>query len=186
MKRENLKSLLVFVLLVAVGVGCRRLIDVYNFWPTTAVALFAGYFFRSRLLGIFTAFTALTISNLTEPSYGNYWTAISVYGCLAFSVWLGSHLGKKPTPAKLCLASLGSSTVFFIVTNFACWAGPKMFDHTWEGLVECYTVAIPFFRNTIGGDLFYTAAIFGAYALAVELDFDFFPRRMQLIPIRKR
>ncbi len=185
MKRENLKSLLVFVLLVAVGVGCRRLISAHNFWPNTAVALFAGFFFRSRLLALFTALTALTISNLAEPSYAGQWTAISVYGCLAVSVLLGSRLGKSPTPLRLCATSLAASLMFFVVTNFACWADGKLYARTWPELLECYAAGVPFFRNTIGGDLFYTAALFATYALALQLYRDFYPRRMQPIPVRK-
>jgi hypothetical protein len=38
-----------------------------------------------------------------------------------------------------------------------------MYAPTWAGLVECYVLAIPFFRNTVGGDLFFVAVMFGAY-----------------------
>jgi hypothetical protein len=32
-------------------------------------------------------------------------------------------------------------------------------------MMESYTMAIPFFQNTLMGDLFYTSALFGAYYL---------------------
>ncbi len=192
MKREHLKSLLVVVLLVAVGVGCRRMIPVHNFWPTTAVALFAGFFFRSRMVALLTTFVALSLSNLVEPAYDDNWTCCAVYGCLAFSVWLGSlldngKLGSGPSPVRLLSASLGCSLLFYVVTNFACWIGGHgMYEHTWSDLMECYNVAIPFFRNTIYGDLFYTAAIFGTYALLTGVELEFPPRRLQPIPVRKK
>jgi len=60
-------------------------------------------------------------------------------------------------------AALASSSVFFIATNFAVWAFSPMYAKTFEGLVLCYTMAIPFFQNTITGDLIWSGAIFGTY-----------------------
>ena len=39
----------------------------------------------------------------------------------------------------------------------------SMYAPTWSGLVECYVLAIPFFRNTVAGDLFFVAVMFAAY-----------------------
>jgi hypothetical protein len=58
-----------------------------------------------------------------------------------------------------------SSILFFIVTNFGVWltGGGWFYPKTWQGLMECYTLAIPFFRNTVAGDLVYTGALFGLF-----------------------
>jgi hypothetical protein len=40
-----------------------------------------------------------------------------------------------------------------------------MYPRSFSGLMECYLLAIPFFRNTILGDLFYTGVFFGSYEL---------------------
>jgi hypothetical protein len=53
--------------------------------------------------------------------------------------------------------------VFFLATNFAVWAFSPMYEKTLEGLVLCYTMAIPFFHNTVAGDLIWSGAIFGTY-----------------------
>lgn len=83
---------------------------------------------------------------------------------LASNRWLhGGNLKKG------ALLTLGSSVFFFVVTNFAVWVQSGMYAHTWSGLVRCYTMALPFFRNTILGDAFYTAALFLVYTTAAAL-----------------
>jgi hypothetical protein len=59
--------------------------------------------------------------------------------------------------------------LFFVVTNFGAWATGMLYPLTWEGLVACYVAAIPFFGNTLAGDLVYTGLLFGAFALAERL-----------------
>jgi hypothetical protein len=41
-----------------------------------------------------------------------------------------------------------------------------MYEHTIDGLLFCYEMAIPFFRNTLLGDLFSSLVIFGMYDLS--------------------
>jgi hypothetical protein len=40
-----------------------------------------------------------------------------------------------------------------------------MYPHTVLGLHGCFVAAIPFFQNTVAGDLFYAALLFGGFAL---------------------
>jgi hypothetical protein len=44
-----------------------------------------------------------------------------------------------------------------------------MYPLTAGGLVACYVAAIPFFQNTLAGDLFYSGLLFGGFALAEYL-----------------
>jgi len=56
--------------------------------------------------------------------------------------------------------------LFFVLTNFGVWALGALYPKTLTGLTECYVVAIPFFRNALLSDLFYSALLFGGLALA--------------------
>ena len=58
-----------------------------------------------------------------------------------------------------------SSLLFFVLTNFGVWLVNGYYPHTVAGLAACYVAAIPFFQNSIAGDLFYTALLFGGFAL---------------------
>ncbi len=65
---------------------------------------------------------------------------------------------------------------FFLITNFAVWAVGPMYPHTFGGLITCYVAGAAFIQyegqtyhfllSQIGGDLFYTALLFGGLALA--------------------
>jgi len=60
-------------------------------------------------------------------------------------------------------ASLLGSVSFFLATNWAVWQFTSMYAHTPAGLFNCYLMALPFFRGTLMGDLFYTAVLFGSF-----------------------
>jgi hypothetical protein len=68
------------------------------------------------------------------------------------------------------LAALLGSIQFFVITNFGFWVinDEVFYPHTWQGLVKCFTMALPFFGGTLAGDLFYSLVLFGGYALATR------------------
>jgi len=55
--------------------------------------------------------------------------------------------------------------MFYLVTNFAVWAWGALYPRTWSGLIACYTAAIPFFRNSLIGDITFVAVLFGGFAV---------------------
>lgn len=64
---------------------------------------------------------------------------------------------------KIIASSLGSSVVFFLVTNFAYLYAE--YPHNFAGVMLAYTNGLPFLRGTILGDLGYSLALFGSLAL---------------------
>ena len=64
--------------------------------------------------------------------------------------------------------SVLAAVVFFLVTNFAVWAGPGLFPKNATGLLACYTAGIPFFWNTVLGNIFFGSILFGAYEYASQ------------------
>ncbi len=180
MKRQHLVEGVLFVMLVLVGVQARIwLQDVPNFAPVAGLALFAGYFFRSWLLALCLPLSVMAISDLSIGGYDWRMMAV-VYSMLAvpvaFRTILRRHLSvdqggrKSATLAVTGLVgcSLGASVLFFLTTNFGSWLWFNMYEHTWAGLVQCYAMAIPFFRYTLCGDLFFAVVLFGGYAVAVQ------------------
>jgi len=141
----------------------------WNLAPVGAMFLFSAATFRSRLLGWLVSLAALIISDYAVIQilyHGKYswfspttWTAFSLVGLLGWT------LRCKITVPRVAGAALGGSIVFFIVSNFAVWAGSVMYPRTLTGLAACYTAAIPFFRNDVAGNLVYCAVMFGSYYL---------------------
>lgn len=134
-----------------------------NMTPLTAMALFSGVYARDKRLALAVPLLALLLSDLI---IGLHMQMPIVYLCFAGMVFIGSSLKSRPKVLPLSFAVLGSSILFFVVTNFGVWLLDGLYPRSFQGLIVCYTAAIPFFRNTLLGDLFYAALLFGSFMFA--------------------
>jgi hypothetical protein len=150
--------------LILLAVSLRVLPHPANFAPMGAVAIFAGAVLP-RKTALWISLLAIVISDAIIGFYDMMPVTWVCFGliALASSTWL-----KKPTFVKGVVVTVSSSLFFFIVTNFAVWVQSGMYAHTWRGIAECFTMALPFFRNTVASDLFYTAVLFGVFAFATH------------------
>lgn len=173
MNRQSLTNVVVFCLLLALGVASRWIAaenqpGLTNFTAIGATALFAGYFFRSRLAALLVPLALMVVSNLCLRQYNNFGQLAIVYVALLVPVAIGMLLKRNLRWWTVGVGAVASSVSFFLLTNFAEWAFYNLYPHTASGLVEGYVAAIPFFRNTLASDLMFSTLIFGAYALAVS------------------
>ncbi len=140
----------------------------WNFSPLTALALFGAAMIPGRLNSMFIPITAMLLSDIgLEIFYGTGFHSLMlvVYGCFAVISVSGSFLRKQENKVLPALGfALGGSIFFFIVTNFAVWING--YPHTIEGITLCYAEALPFFQNSLLGDLIFTGVMFGSFALA--------------------
>jgi len=93
-----------------------------------------------------------------------------VYGSFLLIVLLGQRaqrIGQRGGILwkQIVFLSMASSVLFFLITNFGVWVSGTMYPKTIQGFWECYVMGLPFFRNTIVGDLGYNLVFFGSYAL---------------------
>jgi hypothetical protein len=79
------------------------------------------------------------------------------YGAM---VLFGGVLRQNAKPLRLVGASLTVSISFFLLSNLAVWAVWDMYPKTFNGLLTSYVVGLPYFRNTVMGDLLFTFAMF--------------------------
>jgi hypothetical protein len=89
-----------------------------------------------------------------------------IYGTMALVTVLGLQLSDKRSFSAIAVRTLAASVLFFIVTNFAVWVSSGMYAHTLLGLQTCFVAALPFFQNSLAGDMFYASVLFGSAALA--------------------
>ena len=89
----------------------------------------------------------------------------SVYLSFVLAGLIGMLIRKNKKAATVIGGTILGSILFFLITNFAVWAFGSMYTHSFAGLMQCYTMAIPFFKNTLLGDLFYTGALVGCLEL---------------------
>jgi len=138
-----------------------------NFAPITGMALFAAVYFDEKKFAFAVPVFAMFLSDLL---IGFHSQMITVYVSFLFIVGIGLLVKNRKSIGTVALASVSSSILFFVVTNFGMWAMGTLYSKDLTGLALCFTAAIPFFQNTLLGDLFYTGLLFGVYeVLKVKL-----------------
>lgn len=178
MNRRTIVEFAVFLALVSAGATLRvALQDIPNFAPVAALALFAGYFFRWRMVALALPLCIMAISDWQIERTYAWWQTAIVYGMLALPVFLRGTLrrhfqptqkswrGSLASVAGLLTCSLGGSIAFFIVTNGICLG---WYEPTVAGVLHCYAAGLPFFKYTLAGDMGFALATFGSYAVAMS------------------
>jgi hypothetical protein len=162
-QKENLlyRTLLALALIL-LAAALRIAPHPWNFTPVGATALFSGALLKDRRLAFL--FPLLTLF-LGDIFIGLHKLIPIVYASFLINVAIGLWLRDRRTISRISLATLAGATQFFLITNFAVWQFLSGYPHTASGLVACYAAGIPFFWNTLAGDAFYAALLFGAFAL---------------------
>lgn len=148
--------------LVALGVVFRLAPHPENVTPVAAIALFSGVTLSPAL-----AFTVpVAVMMATDLFIGWHPLFWLVWPAFLLVTWIGQRVRGKEGALPVALASFGGSVLFFAVTNLGVFFFEKMYPKTWAGLVECFAMALPFFRNSLIGDLVWTAVFFSLFELA--------------------
>lgn len=159
--RDLQNRTLFLIALTVLAVVARLIPHPPNFSPLGALALFGGASFADRRMAFLLPLAVMLLSDLF---LGIHSLLPVVYGCLMLNVLLGRWAGNKLNVSRLVPAALLGSVIFFVITNLGVWL--TYHEPTWQGLVECFALAIPFFQNTLASDLFYGSLLFGSLALA--------------------
>jgi hypothetical protein len=143
-----------------------------NFTPVAAMALFAGTHFDRKYYAFAIPIVTMFLSDLIIGLHANI---PAVYLSFVITVLIGMVIRNKVSVGSVLLASLSSSVIFFLITNFAAWLASPFYPQTFMGLIECYIAGLVFFRDTtygfsffvndLLGTLFFSAVFYGAFYL---------------------
>ena len=128
-----------------------------NFTPILATAIYTPYIINNKWIAMLIPLSAMFIADII---IGFHPYMLWVYGAIGISTLLSywsMRFNKKYM--QLTVMTLVSSILFFIITNFAVWVIWDYYPKTIDGLLLCYSMAIPFFQNTIYGTIIYTSLI---------------------------
>jgi hypothetical protein len=157
----------VWFALVAVSVAGRLWQPAANVTPLAGAAIAAGAVFPNPLVAATVPLSALAISNLALPGYGDSFSGFVmagvIYAAFAWPVLLGGMV-RKGRVLSILGGALASSLVFFLTTNFAHWCLSNDYPHTAAGLIACYTAGLPFYRWMPVGDVAWSLAFMGGLA----------------------
>lgn len=177
---ETAKAVVAIVLFVLISriVSLTIIGHPVSFAPMNALALFCGAYLGLTAAAYLLPLAAIVISDqvinllfygstasnsaLSGPFYpGWYWQ----YACYALFVGLGFLLQPNRSPLWLGATAVGSSILFFVISNFGVWFSAQLYPPTADGLIACYLMGLPFLKQAVGADLFYCALFFGSYQL---------------------
>ena len=186
---SNKKTWLTATVLILLAALSRRLPHPPNFTPLTAMGLLGMAYLRPRWVALVIPFAALWLSsllldNLLYAQYydhfmwfsnpGVYLSFLLVMGLawLAFRRPSSLEGSAKSVLSRLGLTAVGASLLFWLASNFFVWLSSGMYPKTVAGLGACYTAALPFLRNGLAGDVFFTTVLFGAFYLLNRTSFS--------------
>ena len=153
-----------------------------NFTPVAALSLFGAATFERKWLGLVAPLAAMLLS---DALIGFHSSMGAVYLSFALTWLLGLWALRKLTVGRIAAASIASSVLFFLITNFAVWYGSTFYPQNLPGLITCYVSGLAFYNGTsfflngMAGDLFFSTLLFGGYHL-LQLRFG------KLKPVRVR
>jgi hypothetical protein len=158
------------------GASMRLIPHPENFAPITATALFGAVYLPKKYAFII-PLSALLISDLFLGFYGL--EMAFVYGSFIISGLIGLMIKSRKNIFTVIGATLTASILFYLITNFGVWLEPRSwYTKDLAGLLQSYTAGIPFFRNTLMGDFFYTGVLFGTYELTYFLAKRFLTKKL--------
>ncbi|MBK7211908.1 MAG: hypothetical protein IPH88_01130 [Bacteroidales bacterium] len=152
--------------LILFGAFLRLMPHWPNFTPIAAMALVGGSFIKRKDLAMIIPVLSMLISDAIIGFHG---VMFPVYISFILIVGLGYLLRSGITPLSVAGASLLSSLLFFLITNFAAWSSGLMpYSVDFPGLIQAYIAGLPFFLNGILGDLFYNGIFFGLFYFVTQ------------------
>ena len=155
----KLQKIISPLLIIGIAVVLRLIPHPPNVAPIAAMALFGGVYLNKKY-ALIVPLIALFISDLF---LGFYSAMPYVYCSFLLTGLIGIWLRMHKSFTNVILASFVSSTLFFLITNFGFFLSNDLYPRTLSGQIEAYVMALPFFRNTLLGDLGFVGLFFGSY-----------------------
>lgn len=163
MKRSKniIQQTIAAVCIVLFAVVLRLLPHPPNVAPIAALALFGGVYLDKRIAFVL-PLLAMVFSDIF---LGFSQSTPFVYLSFLLTVGIGMWVRNNTSFKRVIVGACGASVIFFLITNFGYWLTFSLYPKTFEGQMMAYINALPFYRNSLIGDFFYTGVFFGSFEL---------------------
>ncbi len=176
MQKQPASSIIIAVLLILAAAVSRVMMYPDNFSPMIGMAIFAGAVIKDKrlafalpLFSMFLSDLMFEVFNIAPGFWG--WGQLAGYGIFGLVTVIAFGM-KKLNPLYIAGYSIMSSVIFFLLSNASFFIFDNPVYHTYpqsfNGFVDCYLQALPFFRTSLFADLVYSGVLFGAYFLAQQ------------------
>lgn len=157
-------TLIIFIALFFIAAFAMRLLPhPSNFIPIGAFALFSGVYIKSK----WGLIIPIVLMLATDMIIGLHSVILFTWGSFAIFGVIGWWIRKNKNVFRIAGGTLAGAVIFYLITNFAVWMFTPLYAKTLAGLTQSYYMAIPFFRNSLVGDLFYVGIFFGMYEVVM-------------------
>ena len=154
------KNRLLLILTFLVGILGRAIPHPWNLTPTVSLSLISGQYFRKKNALMVTLLSLLVsdclLAVIQHHAVFGSWSLFTYTGLLLTTLIAQQYNIKTASDAFL-LVSISSLT-YWAWTNVGCWLSMPEYPTTFQGLWQCFTMALPFLKNQIIGDLLWFCA----------------------------
>lgn len=168
----NIYRLAAIIGLIVLAIISRFLPHPMNFTPIAAIALFGGAYFSNRWVALLAPLAIMLISDTLIELSGNrgfHSGMYVVYAAFLLVSGLGILMQNKITPTRVLISSVAGSLIFFLITNFVFFFPAlddfSIYTRDFSGVMASYTAGLPFLKNALIGDIFYSTILFGSFYL---------------------
>ncbi|MBH75737.1 MAG: hypothetical protein CMP68_01025 [Flavobacteriales bacterium] len=158
---------LLIITIILIGAFSRIIPHPPNFTAIGAISILGGVYFGKNYL----AFLVPILSMLISDFLLGFNLALSVYLSFLIMIPLGIGIKNKLSNLSVIKTSIYASILFFLVTNLSVWFFSTIYPNNIYGLLICYYAGIPFFFNTLLGNIFFSFSLFGIYELISKRKF---------------
>ena len=130
--------------------------------PPNFTSLLALSFYVPALLGVRYLPVLLISFIITDLVIGLHGVTLFTWGSVIL-IGLGSKFFAKNILNRI-FGSLLGAILFFIITNFGVWTLGS-YTYNFDGLLLCYTLAIPFFTYSLISTFIFSGIIEGIYKI---------------------
>lgn len=148
--------------LIVLGVLSRLVPHPPNMTAVVGVTLLGAYAIRNGWLAALIPLATMAVADMV---LGWHSSALFTYAGMLAGTVIGRCLLQHISVVRLGGAAFLASLAFFVIYNFGVYCG-GYYGYGLDGLLVCYVAAIPFWGNSLVGDLGSTAILFGLFALA--------------------
>lgn len=164
MKYQNI---LISVILLTLLIASRLIPHLSNFTPVFAIGLFSFTIFKKNALSFLIPLVGMLFTDAIIGFYQNVW---AVYLSMVLAIVLSNLIQTEKKKLTILTRSLTAPTIFFVLSNlsvFFVW-----YPYTWQGFVQCYVNAIPFYGYSVVSTLVYSFVLNSLYTFIFERKFS--------------
>jgi len=148
--KKNVFNIFIIILIISLS---RLIPHPPNFTPILASAIMAPLLLKDKMLGIMVTILSMFVTDLIIGFHSYQFVVYFTLLTISFIAPV------KKNYISLFFISVAGSCWFYITTNFAVWLMWDYYPKNLAGLINCYTLALPFFKNTLISTLLFSGII---------------------------